>query len=410
MISVCWILALILYKYEEKINRQSLVKYAIVSIFLLILVSYAYGTRQRNKVWKTNESLWHDVTIKSPENGRGLMNFGLSQMERGRYEIALNYFEKALEFSPNYSNLLCNLGIVKNVLNKVDEAEEYFKKSIRYGANTPAVYYFYGNFLKQHQRFNEAIGIYNKTLQLSPASMEARYSLMEIYADLGEWKKLEKVIDETLLYDANDPKALLYIDIAKEKKSKITRKEELVQKDPSSENYVNLSLLYYQNRLYEKCIEAGNKALELEPNNAIAYNTRCISYIFLGEFDKAIESCEKCLQIDSASQLGIGNLNWAKNLKAQTQTVIANPTPESYLNLSLIYYNDGLYERCIDICNEAIKLRPDYFEAYNNICATYNQLGKWEKAMEACEKSIQIKPDFQLAKNNLNWTKENIEQ
>jgi len=124
---------------------------------------------------------------------------------------------------------------------------------------------------------------------------------------------LKKIIDETLQYAPNDPKTLFYINIAKEKKSKIAREEEFAQK---------------------------------------------------------------------------------------------NPTPENYLNLSLIYYNDGLYERCIDICHEAIKLRPDFAEAYNNICAAYNSLGRYEEAIIACEKSLALNPNNELTKNNLNWAKQ----
>jgi len=53
-------------------------------------------------VWHNEETLWYDVTLKSPQNGRGLMNYGLTQMEKGDYVRALNYFTRALEFSPDY--------------------------------------------------------------------------------------------------------------------------------------------------------------------------------------------------------------------------------------------------------------------------------------------------------------------
>src|SRR5207248_6231645 len=42
----------------------------------LFLCGNGYATFQRNKVWKTEESLWHDVVTKSPRNPRGLMNYG----------------------------------------------------------------------------------------------------------------------------------------------------------------------------------------------------------------------------------------------------------------------------------------------------------------------------------------------
>ena len=38
------------------------------------------------------------MTRKSPENGRGLMNYGLSQIGQGQYTVALDYFTRALVY------------------------------------------------------------------------------------------------------------------------------------------------------------------------------------------------------------------------------------------------------------------------------------------------------------------------
>jgi hypothetical protein len=56
----------------------------------LVLLAFAAGTWERNKVWRTEESLWYDVTLKSPYNGRGLMNYGLTQMQKGQNARALD--------------------------------------------------------------------------------------------------------------------------------------------------------------------------------------------------------------------------------------------------------------------------------------------------------------------------------
>ena len=73
----------------------------------------AYGTWQRNIVWRTEESLWLDATIKSPDNGRGLMNYGVIQMGKGNYRVADAYFERALPLMPHYAYLHVNLGVLE---------------------------------------------------------------------------------------------------------------------------------------------------------------------------------------------------------------------------------------------------------------------------------------------------------
>ena len=81
--------------------------------------AYAYGTCERNNVWhEPNESLWRDVTEKSPKNGRGLMNYGLALMARADYAGAEKYFSDALRLTPNYSYLFINMGILKAATGK----------------------------------------------------------------------------------------------------------------------------------------------------------------------------------------------------------------------------------------------------------------------------------------------------
>jgi protein O-mannosyl-transferase len=79
-------------KYETALRQAG----KVVTVFCILLLSaFAYGTHQRNIVWHTEETLWKDVTEKSPRNGRGLMNYGLTQMAKGKTIEALDYFERA---------------------------------------------------------------------------------------------------------------------------------------------------------------------------------------------------------------------------------------------------------------------------------------------------------------------------
>ena len=85
----------------------------------------------------------------------------------------------------------------------------------------------------------------------------------------------------------------------------------------------------------------------------------------------------------------------------QVEMVEENPDAEEYLNLSLLYYNNGQFIECIEACKKSIELKPDYALAYNNLCSAYNALKEWDKAIEACEKAVKIDPDFQRASNNM---------
>src|SRR4029077_8093175 len=102
----------------------SSIKPIIAGVTLLLLCVSAYATFQRNKVWRDEETLWRDVTLKSPRNGRGLMNFGLTLMAKGDYQGALGYFHRAQVFTPQYPFLFVNLGIAEDSIGQTRLAEQ----------------------------------------------------------------------------------------------------------------------------------------------------------------------------------------------------------------------------------------------------------------------------------------------
>lgn len=93
-------------------------------------------------------------------------------------------------------------------------------------------------------------------------------------------------------------------------------------KEPTYENYINLSLAYYKDKNWKECINAANSALELKPNDAGAYNNICTACIQLGLYDKAIENCNKAISIAPNYQLAKNNLQWA--IKSQKQNPVGS--------------------------------------------------------------------------------------
>ncbi len=311
-LAVGWAVYLFIQKILPVFNQKTYLK-VVITLSVLILSACAYGTFQRNNVWRNEETLWCDIARKAPENPRALMNYGLAKMATGSFYEAEFYFRKALEIWPNWPYLHINMGILKEATNQYSEAEQYFLNAIACSnKDNPDAYHHYGKYLYDQKRYNEAIPYLIHAISVSEGYLQSRYLLMAIYSEQGKWDLLKTLAEETL------------------------------QLVPGDEITVN----------YEKIADENKSALH-----------------------KMLENT-------------YGEL-----------------TPENYLDLSLDFYNKGEYQKCIDACNEALKMKPDYAEAYNNICSAYNAMKMWDKGIEACEKALKIKPDYELAKNNLLWAK-----
>ncbi len=296
--------------FENYLKQAS--GFVLATLLVLVLVGFAYGTHTRNKVWRTEETLWHDVSIKSPKNGRGLMNYGLVFMGRGSYDTANYYFTKALEYCPRYSLLHVNNAILKNAMGDKTAADEYFRSAISVGRDESGNYFFYARFLKDNGRYTEAIYNLYQSLRLVDARMDARYMLMPLLYEQKRFEELRTVAKRTLELVPGDATATNYLQMADSGKSLLQIEEENSVNYKTPEQFLNLSLMYYNAGNYRGCINTAEKALKLKPDYAEAYNNIGTSYNQLRQFDSAVIACEKAVQLKPDFQLAKNNLNWAK--------------------------------------------------------------------------------------------------
>ena len=175
VMGVTWALGLLWLRYSTFMKKE-----LVTGLVLIVLAAYAYGTWQRNIVWHTEESLWHDATIKSPRNGRGMMNYALAELDMGNYDAAEIYLKKAEKLTPDYSFVYTNLGIVEEQKGNVKLAENYYKAGVKLGSKFPDPLYFYAKFLIKQSRFGEAEPLLLKTIKVSPLYIAPRVALMNI--------------------------------------------------------------------------------------------------------------------------------------------------------------------------------------------------------------------------------------
>lgn len=242
----------------------------------LFLCGNAYATYQRNKVWRDDKSLWHDVVTKSPGNSRGLMNYGNALMKRGDYAGALNYFRRAQLLTPRYSTVFINIAIAEGANKQPAQAERDFKMALTLAPANPDSHTFYGAWLLKHSRPVEALQLATKAAELAPADIMARDLLSE---------------------------------------ARIA-----VSRPVTAEFYLGQSLEYYQAERYEESIAASRAALSLRANYAEAWNNIGAASNRLGQYHQAMEACETALRLKPGYELAANNLRFAQQQSPPIQT------------------------------------------------------------------------------------------
>lgn len=284
---------------------------------VVVLAVCAYGTRQRNQVWSTEETLWRDVTEKSPLNGRGHMNYGLTQMAKGDFNTALASFQKALPLTPNYSLLHINIGIADGALGRDSDAAQQFAQALALAPNDSQSYYYYARWLSERGRDSQAAVLLQTGIQKNPSDMQCRRLLLNLYAKEGIRDPFDALLADSLRIAPGDPDLLRLRKAGANSPAPI---QAAAQQPPQTpEAFLDLSLSYYQARRYEDCIRAAQQALQLKPGYAEAYNNIAAAWNALGRYQEGIRAAQEAVRLRPDFKLARNNLAWAQSQLARGQ-------------------------------------------------------------------------------------------
>lgn len=142
--------------------------------------------------------------------------------------------------------------------------------------------------------------------------------------------------------------------------------------------HLQLAADRFNEREYNKAIEATQEALKYDPYMAAAYNHLALIYMETKRYDKSEESFRKALELQK-------------------------DFPEVFNNLGVLYNREEKFAQAVPWFEKAITsdkyLTPE--NAYTNLGYTYYKLGNLTKAKAYHEKALDISPMFCLASKNM---------
>lgn len=135
--------------------------------------------------------------------------------------------------------------------------------------------------------------------------------------------------------------------------------------------------LYSEVEEYENAYKVYNEILALEETNSGAwYGVAYSNELRGGDINKSLAAYEKAIEHDISYK-------------------------EAYYYASIIYGDQGNYEKAVEYLDKVISLNPEDFVAYNDLGSIYESLGAYEKAIEELKKSIEINDNYHLSHFNL---------
>jgi len=157
---------------------------------------------------------------------------------------------------------------------------------------------------------------------------------------------------------------------------------------------------------------AFNRALSIDPNDAVAHESVAGIYARQGRFEDADTSFRRALALDPDRVTILSS--YANFLSDQTRfdesiqqyRKVLRLAPDHYaalVNMASVLTEVGNMSEAIVMYQRAIEIRPSYM-GYSNLGTAYTRVGRFEDAVDAYQKAIELDDTDWLALGNLAFT------
>ena len=212
---------------------------------------------------------------------------GQIELAKGEYANAFTAFNKAQEFMPTSALPFFALGNTYFADKKYADASKLYQKALQIDNKLAVAYRKLGDTQRLLGREKEAIGAYKSAIQFGYNTLETRFWLGTL---MLETKQIEEAIKEL---------------------------EAVAKEMPKPEVFLSIGNGYEKLKRDVSAIEAYQKAIDADPNSALAYYKLADVYQSQREYTKAKEGYEKAIELDPEGK-SVNKTEVQKKLKEAT--------------------------------------------------------------------------------------------
>lgn len=135
------------------------------------------------------------VEVLNPEYGHQMLvmyNLGVSFIELGRYEEAIELFTQIVDIDPQNYTAYFNLGFSLYMLGRYEEAIEAYRKAIDINPKLYLSYFNLGNCFYKLGSYQKAAEAYQQAINMNPKYAGSYLNLGEALSKLGDYKRAIK--------------------------------------------------------------------------------------------------------------------------------------------------------------------------------------------------------------------------
>ncbi|GDZ95503.1 TPR domain protein [Planktothrix agardhii CCAP 1459/11A] len=239
-------------------------------------------------------------------------------LEQGNPELALSFYNQAIELNPDNDHIYYKLGQTLMQLERYEDAITAYSKSIQINPDFPWSYNSLGEVLIKLERWEEAIAAYTQFIKFNNNFCWAYFGLGESFFKLNQIEKSINYYEKAIKFEPTN--CWIYIKLG----------DALLKLDQP-----------------ENAIKSYSQAIQLNPNIDWFYEKLAETFLSKNQLDNAIQAYQNAITI--------------------------NPQSWHYIEIGKILIQQELWDLALDYLIKGLQIQPDYHEAYDYISTIFKQ-------------------------------------
>lgn len=374
------------------------------------------------------------------EKSIALTVIGVIFDETGRYPVAIERLNKAVNYDPENVYAFYNLALAYKHAGMINDARQAVMKAKKLAPNNPRIALLAGNFYNSLGEGNSALETYLNGLNESPDDPYLLYNLAITYYRQGKVPEAIESFTKVIRTGGNDRILALshgHLGTIYYNREELDKAEhhfrEALRVIPEEAKYLyNLGIILQQKNENEEATKLFSRAVQAGSNDPEIYTYIAESFRKLKLNKLAIESLKKGLELkpDSVDLLfPLADLYYEEgdlgNAELILKRIVSRTGSDSYtetalVNLGIILDDMERYAEAIDLYSKALAINPENENAYYHLGISYKNAGKavmaiqtWKRALMNNSGSVKIKKalgDFYMEKGYKNEAADIYEQ
>ena len=319
-----------------------------------------------------------------------------------RHEEAIKAFDEAIKQNDPKNVYLAwyGKGLALGALDKDQPAIEALQQAINTLPKGEDLKEFHSSILQLQSEVYRSLGDFSTS---AGREREAREN----------YEQALTVINQAISMFPNSPRSYMIkwsvLDNLKRYDEGLAAINQAINLAPRAFLYLIRAMHYSSQKKYDLALDDHNKAIELNPNFALAYFGRGTHYLSQQKSDLALTDYNKAIELNPNFAMAYSHRGLLYSLQKKydlaltdySKAIEINPNlAYAYVNRGVLYQDQQKYELALTDYNQAIQLDPNYAMAYTRRGSFYQNQKKYELALADYNKVIQLNPNDSDAYTN----------